>query len=155
MKTKPAKTTKLGSTSASSTTPPAKTSPATAPKSGRSKQTVAAPPTPATLTTPALSEALKGRPVQVHDLSAFVVLCLPAEVRLLLGEQKYQECIKEIEEVALVLTVREADRLLFVAAPFHVACPGSDGQYSTERSRTKPGAEHPSGKATKARVRKP
>lgn len=76
---------------------------------------------------PGSSEALQGKPVMQHDLKGFALICLPAQMRQILGEDAYEECIRQIQEVALVLIVRELEKILFVDLAWRIAEPGADG----------------------------
>ena len=85
-------------------------------------------------TPPESNEALTGQPAQIHDLSAYVVLCVPPEMSLLLGEEVYQQRVQEIEEMGALITVRQTDKVLFITAPIRVAVPGAGGLYSMARN---------------------
>jgi hypothetical protein len=120
-------------------------------------------------TPPESSEALTGQPAQIHDLSAYVVLCVPPEMRLLLGEEIYQQRVLDLEEMGALITVRQTDKVLFITAPIRVAVPGAGGLYSMARNGiTVHDAQAPKdeknkkaigkakvAKAAKTRVRKP
>ena len=76
---------------------------------------------------PGSSEALQGKPVLQYDLQGFTLICLPAGMRQILGEVAYEECIRQIQETALTLIVRELDKVLFVDLAWRIAEPGADG----------------------------
>ena len=62
-----------------------------------------------------------------HDLQGFALICLPAQMRQILGEEAYEESIRQIQDVALVLIVRELEKVLFVDLAWRIAEPGADG----------------------------
>ena len=72
-------------------------------------------------------EVPEGKPVMQHDLKGFALICLPAQMRQILGEEAYEECIRQIQDVALVLIVRELEKVLFVDLAWRIAEPGADG----------------------------
>ena len=128
------------------TSKPSTTAKATSPAAAKSKASKKPAATPAT---PKLSEALTGKTAQIHDLCGIVILCLPQEMRQLLGEEIYQQRIKELAEFALLLILREESKVLYVTAPIRVAEQGETGLFSMAHLRNPDSAS----KAPKAKDR--
>ena len=93
-------------------------------------------------------DAPLGKLVRQHDINGFVVINLPAQMRQILGEEAYQDCVTAVQRMVGLLTVREEDKVLFVRMAFHVADADADGVYIVTPSAAEAQTTHASAPQT-------
>ena len=93
-------------------------------------------------------DAPQGKLVRQHDMNGFVVINLPAQMRQILGEKDYQDCVTAVQQMVGLLTVREDDKVLFVRMAFQVADADADGVYIVTPSAAEAQTTHASAPQT-------
>lgn len=88
-----------------------------------------------------------------HDLQGFAMMCLPERMREILGEEAYEECIRQLQEMALTLIVRQPEKVLFVDLAWSIAEPSVDALQLKSVKAGESGSDKSTGKTKSARVR--
>jgi len=75
----------------------------------------------------AAPEAPEKQLVRVHDLIGLTVLNLPQGLREILGEEAYQHCLKDVQEMVLTVILREPGDVVYMHMPILVREMPQDG----------------------------